>query len=39
MPGVSMVTIQQSLHEIMLESDAVRKEFLAAFDSYVAVTL
>jgi lysophospholipase len=39
MPGVSMVTIQQSLHEIMLESDAVRKEFLAAFDSYVADTL
>lgn len=35
MPGVSVVTIQQALHEIMLETDAVRKEFLAAFDSYV----
>jgi lysophospholipase len=35
MPGVSMVTIQQSLHEIMMETDGVRKEFLAAFDSYV----
>jgi lysophospholipase len=33
-PGVSVVTIQQSLHEIMLENDAVRKEFFAAFDSY-----
>jgi lysophospholipase len=36
MPGVSVVTIAQSLHEVMLESDAVRKEFWAAFDSYVA---
>jgi lysophospholipase len=35
MPGVSVVTIGQSLHEIMLENDTVRKEFLAAFDSYV----
>lgn len=34
MPGVSVVTIAQSLHEIMLENDAVRKEFLAAVDSY-----
>jgi lysophospholipase len=38
MPGVSVVTIQQSLHEIMLESDAVRKEFFAAFDSYINST-
>lgn len=37
MPGVSVVTIQQSLHEIMLETDAVRKEFFAAFDSYFKV--
>jgi lysophospholipase len=36
MPGVSVVTIQQSLHEVMLENDAIRKEFLAAFDSYIA---
>jgi lysophospholipase len=35
MPGVSMVTIGQSMHEIMLENDVVRKEFLAAFDSYI----
>jgi lysophospholipase len=35
MPGVSVVTIGQSMHEIMLENDTVRKEFLAAFDSYV----
>jgi lysophospholipase len=36
MPGVSAVTIAQSLHEIMLENDAVRKEFLAVVDSYFA---
>ena len=36
MPGVSIVTIAQSLHEIMLENDAVRKEFLAVVDSYFA---
>ncbi len=35
MPGVAVVTIQQSLHEIMLECDAVRKEFFAVFDSYI----
>jgi lysophospholipase len=35
MPGVSVVTIAQSRHEVMLESDAVRKEFFAAFDSYI----
>jgi lysophospholipase len=35
MPGVSVVTIGHSLHEIMLENDIVRKEFLAAFDSYM----
>lgn len=38
MPGVSVVTIQQSHHEIMMENDAIRKEFLAAFDSYVGST-
>jgi lysophospholipase len=36
MPGVSVATVQQSLHEMMLESDAIRKEFFAAFDSYFA---
>lgn len=35
MPGVSVVTIAQSLHEILLEADAVRKEFWAVFDSYI----
>jgi lysophospholipase len=35
MPGVSVVTIAQSLHEVLLENDAVRKEFWAVFDSYV----
>jgi lysophospholipase len=35
MPGVSVVTIAQSLHEVLLENDAVRKEFWAAFDSYI----
>jgi lysophospholipase len=34
MPGVSVVTIAQSLHEVMMEQDGVRKEFLAAVDSY-----
>jgi lysophospholipase len=35
MPGVSVVTITHSLHEIMLENDAVRKEFFAAVESYI----
>jgi lysophospholipase len=35
-PGVAVVTIAQSLHEILHENDAVRREFFAAFDSYVA---
>lgn len=35
MPGISTVTIQHALHEMMIESDAVRKEFLAAFDSFM----
>jgi lysophospholipase len=35
MPGISTVTITQSLHEIMMENDAVRQEFFAAFDSFV----
>ncbi len=39
MPGVSVVTVQHSLHEIMLETDAVRHEFFAAFDSYVGSTV
>jgi lysophospholipase len=35
MPGVSVVTITQSLHEVLMEQDAVRQEFWAAFDSYI----
>jgi lysophospholipase len=34
-PGISSVTINSALHEIMMESDAVRAEFFAAFDSFV----
>ena len=33
-PGIACVTINSSLHEIMMENDAVRAEFLAAFDSF-----
>jgi lysophospholipase len=36
MPGVSTVVIGQSLHEVLMESDAVRREFWAAFDSYLS---
>jgi lysophospholipase len=36
MPGISTVTIQQSLHEILMENDLIRGEFLAAFDSFMA---
>jgi lysophospholipase len=35
-PGVSQVMIADSLHEILIERDAIRKEFWAAFDSYIA---
>ena len=33
-PGVSHVTINASLHEILLEVDAVRAQYLAVLDSY-----
>jgi alpha-beta hydrolase superfamily lysophospholipase len=33
--GVSMVVIHEALHEIMLERDEVRGQFLAAFDAFV----
>jgi lysophospholipase len=33
--GVSMVVIHDALHEIMLERDEVRAQFLAAFDAFV----
>jgi lysophospholipase len=35
MPGVATVTIAQSLHEVLMENDAVRQEFWAAFDSFI----
>lgn len=34
-PGVSVVTIKNSMHEMLLESDQVRAEFFAAFDAYM----
>lgn len=33
-PGVSHVTLHSSLHEILMERDAVRSEFFAVLDSY-----
>jgi lysophospholipase len=38
MPGVSVVTIAQSLHEIMMEQDPIRREFFAAVESYLGDT-
>lgn len=36
-PGVSLVYIQDSLHEILMERDVIRQEFLAGLDSYLGV--
>ena len=36
-PGVSLVYIQDSLHEILMERDVIREEFLAGLDSYLGV--
>lgn len=36
-PGVSLVHIQDSLHEILMERDVIRQEFLAGLDSYLGV--
>lgn len=33
--SVSMIVIREALHEILLESDEVRAQFLAAFDTFV----
>jgi lysophospholipase len=35
-PGITQVMIRDSLHEILIERDAIRSEFWAAFDSYIA---
>jgi lysophospholipase len=34
-PGITQVMIPNSLHEILIERDAIRAEFWAAFDSYI----
>lgn len=34
-PGIASVTIATALHEILMENDAVRAEFFAAFDSFI----
>lgn len=34
-PGVSLVYIQDSLHEILMERDVIRQEFLAGLDNYL----
>jgi lysophospholipase len=34
-PGVSLVFIREAMHEILTESDAVRGQFLAAFDAFI----
>jgi lysophospholipase len=36
-PGISLVTIRNSQHEILIERDSIRQEFWAAFDSYIAL--
>jgi lysophospholipase len=34
-PGVSLVTLRESLHEILTERDAIRQQFLAIFDAFI----
>lgn len=34
-PGIALVTIPEARHEILSENDAVRRQFLTAFDSFV----
>lgn len=34
-PGVSLVFIREAMHEILTEGDAVRGQFLAAFDAFI----
>jgi lysophospholipase len=33
--GVSIITIREAMHEILLEKDEIRQQFLAAFDVFV----
>ena len=34
-PGISLVVIREALHEILSERDAVRGQFLAAFNAFI----
>jgi len=34
-PGVSLIVIRESLHEILAERDEIRNQFLAVFDAFV----
>jgi lysophospholipase len=34
-PGIAKVTINSSLHEILMENDSVRGEFFAVFESFI----
>lgn len=34
-PGVALVEIPEALHEVLAESDTIRRQFFAAFDSFV----
>ncbi|MFO1034068.1 MAG: alpha/beta hydrolase [Hyphomicrobiales bacterium] len=34
-PGVSVVRVQDSLHEILMERDVIREEFLAGLETYL----
>jgi lysophospholipase len=37
MAGVSLIVIQESLHEILAEKTAIREQFFAAFDTFMGV--
>ena len=38
-PGVALITIAESLHEVLTERDEIRSQFLAIFDSFVGGSL
>lgn len=35
-PGISLLTLVESRHEILMEQDMIREKFLAAFDAFIA---
>jgi len=39
MPGVAVVAIERSKHEILMERDVIREQFWAAFDSFMGEEL